>query len=255
MATIHRGSVSSSTVPRATLLVAIASAAVLTVTACAVADEPQQAPTTSADAPSGGAPSSAPEPHESELPAGYDTPPDTPVVPDGELTADEVTALLRVPATAPIAADSCAADAVDAELWGFDAAAGSRYSTLRVTNTSDAPCTIAGYPGIGARGAWGNPFLIIAEQRPIDEADGSPVTLAPGGAASAPISWTGSLAGAHDEWISLLAVQLAAGQEPLRVNPTISAESMAGGDGGTPHDAEMDVGMLTDVRIGAFTAV
>src|SRR5699024_8962399 len=100
---------------------------------------------------------------------------------------------------------------------------------------------------------WGNPFLILAEQDPIDSGDGSPVPLAPGGSASAPIRWTGALAGAHDERISMLVVQLAQDQAPLRVEPFISAESMAGGDSGTPHDASMDIGMLTTVRVGSFS--
>ncbi|GEK80000.1 DUF4232 domain-containing protein [Agrococcus baldri] len=235
---------------------ALACAAVLATTACLPPPDVEPRPTASAavtveDA----APTAAPVPHESELPAGFDSEPDTTAEPDEALGAEELTELLRVPATAAVRPDSCAADAVEAELWGYDVAAGSRFSTLRVTNVSDAPCTVAGYPGIGARGEWGSAFLILAEQDPIDSGDGSPVTLAPGAAASAPIRWTGALAGAHDEWISLLVVQLAQGQEPLRVAPTISAESMVGGDSGAPHEATMDVGMLTDVRVGSFSAV
>jgi hypothetical protein len=32
----------------------------------------------------------------------------------------------------------------------------------------------------------------------------------------------------------------------------IAAETMVGGDGGEPHDARLDIGMTTTVRVGAF---
>ncbi|WP_306233807.1 DUF4232 domain-containing protein [Agrococcus beijingensis] len=235
-------------------MAALVCAAAALLTACGPAPDPRPEPTASAAIVEDSAPAAAPVPHESELAPGFDSPPDTAAVPDASLTADELTALLRVPATAALRPETCAADGVDIELWGYDVAAGSRFSTLRVTNTSAEPCSVAGFPGVGARGEWGSGFLILAEQDPIDSGDGSPVTLAPGAAASAPIRWTGALAGAHDERISLLVVQLAQGQEPLRVAPTISAESMMGGDSGEPHEATMDVGMLTTVRVGSFSA-
>jgi hypothetical protein len=140
------------------------------------------------------------------------------------------------------------------ELRGFDVAAGSRFSSLRVTNVSGSTCAVAGYPGIGARGEWGRALLILAEQDPIDSGDGSPVLLPPGATASAPIRWTGALAGAHDEWISLLVVQLAQGQDPVAVHPVIRAATTADADGGPPLDAAMDIGMLTEVRVGSFSA-
>lgn len=235
---------------------AVACAAMLTVTACGPTPEPEPEPTASAVVTMDDAePTVAPVPHESELPAGFDSPPDTTAAPDDALSSDELAELLRVPATAAVRPETCAADALEGALWGYDVAAGSRFSTLRVTNVSDAPCTVAGYPGVGARGEWGNAFLIVAEQRPLDSGDETPVTLAPGEAASAPISWTGALAGAYDEWISLLVVQLAQGQEPLRIEPVIGAETMVGGDSGPPHEAEMDIGMQTSVRVGTFSAV
>lgn len=236
-------------------MLAIACGAVVALAACLPVPDPEPEPTASANVPEDGRPTAAPVPHESELPPGFDSPPDTTAAPDEALTDDELTALLRVPATAAERPETCAVDAVEAQLWGYDVAAGSRFSTLRVTNVSDAPCTVAGFPGIGARGEWGTAFLILGEQSPIDSGDGTPVSLEPGAAASAPITWTGSLAGAHDEHISLLVVQLAQGQAPLRVAPVIAAETMIGGDCGAPHEATMDVGMLTTVRVGSFSGV
>lgn len=261
MAIAHRGPFIPrllATDHRAVLLAASAVAIVLVVTACGLTPDPEPEPSASVAVTGDWTdtePSVAPVPHESELPAGFDSPPDTTAATDSSLSSDELTELLRVPATAAVQPDTCAADALEARLWGYDVAAGSRFSTLRVTNASDASCAVAGYPGVGARGEWGSAFLLLAEQRPIDSGDETPVTLAPGDAANAPISWTGALAGAHDERISLLVVQLAQGQEPLRVEPIIGAETMVGGDSGPPHEAELDVGMQTSVRVGSFSAV
>lgn len=130
----------------------------------------------------------------SELPAGFDSPPGTRAAPDDSLSSDELRTLLRVPATAAVRPETCAPGNLDAQLWGDDVAAGSRFSTIRVTDVSDASCTVSRYPGVGARGEWGGACLIVAEQSPIDSGDENPVTPAPGDDASAPISWTGALA-------------------------------------------------------------
>lgn len=238
-------------------LAAAAGAAVVALAVAGCDTVPDLEPTASAsETPEArdASPTAAAEPHESDLPPGFDSPPDSSATPDAALSAAERTALLRVPATAAPRPETCQPDAAEVELWGYDVAAGSRYSSIRVTNASDAACTVAGYPGIGARGEWGSAFLILAEQDAIDSGDDSPVSLAPGATASAPIRWTGALAGAHDEWISLLVVQLAQGQEPIGVRPVVSAAAMTDADGAAPHDAAMDVGMLTDVRVGSFSA-
>ncbi|WP_157674254.1 DUF4232 domain-containing protein [Agrococcus carbonis] len=235
-------------------LLAIGAAASLAVTGC-IAPPPEPTPSPVAVEPAPDAdPTAAPEPHESELPPGFDSPPDSVAEPDASLTADELAALLRVPATGAVRPETCEPEDVEVVLSGYDVAAGSRFSTLRVTNAGGDPCALGGYPGIGARGEWGSTFLILAEQSPMDSGEPMPLVLEPGGSASAPIQWTGALAGAHDEHISMLVVQLAQDQAPVRVEPEIRAETMVGGDSGPPHDARMDVGMLTTVRVGAFVA-
>ena len=114
-----------------------------------------------------------------------------------------------------------------------------RYGTLAVTNTSASACTVSGYPGFGARGAWGHAFQLLAEQTDISP-NGTPtgtpvVELAPGEAARASVEWTGELAGAESEPASSLVVQLAQGQPARLVAP-----------------GDTDIGMLTTVRIGAL---
>lgn len=230
----------------------IAGAALLVLAACDATPDPQPTPSASASpAPTDAAPTSVPEPHETDLPPGFDERPDTESAPDAALTGAERTALLRMPATAAGDASACTPDAVSIELWGYDVAAGSRYSSLRVTNAGTEPCTIAGWPGIGARGDWGSRLLLIVEQETAG-ADPAPVRLEPGMAADAPIRWTGALAGAEQEVISLLVVQLAQDQEATGVEPMVAAATMLGGDSGPPHDARLDIGMTTTVRVGAF---
>lgn len=193
---------------------------------------------------------SAPAPSEGELTPGWDEPGDSPVVPDTDLSAAEVTALLRVTATGPLAEDSCAPEQVAVALTGFDAAMGHRDATVEVRNTSDVPCTLTGYPGIGARGERGDTFLLVAEQSALGVGTdpSAVVALAPGGAAGAPLEWTGELAGAESQWLSSLAVQLAPGQAPaLLVKPRVED-----GEGGV-H--QMDITLQTTVRVGPFAPV
>jgi hypothetical protein len=186
--------------------------------------------------PAGDPSPSATAPAQPELPPGWDQPPDSPIVPDSALTQDEVDALLQVTATGPDGAGVCPAGAVSYGVQQLDAAAGHRYGALTATNSSATPCTVAGYPGIGGRGTWGQTFTWSLEQ--VAEADGSAVvTLAPGGAATAALEWTGELAGADSERLSVLAVQLAQGQPATLVHP-----------------GSTDIGMLTTVRIGPWQA-
>lgn len=183
-------------------------------------------------------PTSAPPAAEGEFPPGWDSPGDGPS--DGELVQADVDALLRVTATGEAAGSACTGDEVTYELAGFDAAAGHRYATLVVRNSSTRECTVSGYLGIGGRGEWGHAFELQAEQGPVNgEGDeGSTVELAPGDAAQAWLEWTGGLAGAQQEHLSSFALQLAAGQPAAMVSAT--------GPGGAP----LDVGMFSTVRIG-----
>ncbi|MGO1317301.1 MAG: DUF4232 domain-containing protein [Cellulomonadaceae bacterium] len=169
-------------------------------------------------------PTAAPAPSEGELGPSWDEPPESPAVPDAELRAAELTALLRVPATAPADTSSCLPADLVLALGPADAALGHRYAAVVATNVSDRACTLRGYPGLGARGEWGTRFLLVVTQEPqagADDpalaADPPPVTLDPGAQAFAPLQWTGELAGAESEHMSILVVQLAAQQDPVAV--------------------------------------
>lgn len=185
-----------------------------------------------------GATSSAPADTD-ELPPGWDESPDgAPPVPDDQLDDDQLTALLRTRASAPSRAESCRADELDASLAGSDAAAGSRFTTIVVRNTSDRSCVLEGVPGVGVRGTWGSTL------RPrVSSGVGAagPVTLAPGAAARSLLEWGGSLAGAEQERASMIVVQLAAGQVPLRVGATIEGS-----------EDPLDIGMESSIDVAPF---
>ena len=211
------------------------------------------------------APSSVPEPLEGELGRGWDEEPEPPPIvgqelvssgehaqPDSSLGTKELLDILRLPATAAASNSFCKPQDVDVSVQYADAATGSRYGLLWVQNTSDKDCTVQGYPGFGARGAWGSKFLFIAEQ--IDAityedpaAEQVAVTLAPGQFATANMTWTGELAGAYSEPISLFVVQLASNQVPIGI-PVIQDFV---GDGSQPQiNSALDIGMLSTVSVG-----
>ena len=168
------------------------------------------------------------------------------MTPDAELTAADLAGMLRLPATAASTSTSCRPEAVTVSLMFSDAAMGHRYGVLTVVNDSSEACSVQGYPGIGARGGWGSTFQLAAEQRdPIaPSATQDEVMLAPGGSAVANMEWTGELAGAQSEPISLLVVQLTTDGEVI--GHPVSAEST-----GIPEpDTGIDIGMMTTVRVG-----
>lgn len=180
---------------------------------------------------------------------GWDESPDTPQpTPDTALDAGQLADILRLPASAPAAGESCMPDDVAFSLTFMDAALGHRFGVLAVENLSQEPCTVEGYPGLGARGAWGSTFLLDVEHRdPLDQApDPGPVTLGPGERAQANVEWTGELAGAASEPVSLLVVQLADGLDAA--GHVISLD----GPSGEP-DTGIDIGMFTTVRVGPFS--
>ena len=221
------------------------SVVVLALGGCADTADPSGASTA---APSTAAPSSVPGPAERDLAPGWDEQGDGDVVADAELTQGDLADLLRLPATATSTSTSCRPETVELSLTFTDAAMGHRYGVLEVVNTSPVACSVQGYPGIGARGAWGSTFQLAAEQRdPIDEAaTQDEVMLAPGASAVANVEWTGELAGAESEPISLLAVQLTADGEAI--GHPVSAESTGMGE----PDTGIDIGLMTTVRIGPF---
>lgn len=213
------------------------------------------------------APSGVPEPQESELGAGWDEEPEPPpvvgqelvssgqhAISDAQLGTAELLTILRLPATASGSNKFCKPQDVAVDVQYADAAAGSRYGLLWVQNTSDKDCIVQGYPGFGARGAWGSKFLLVAEQLDgITYEDPSAeqvlVTLAPGQYATANMVWTGELAGAMAEPITLFVIQLASNQVPIGIPVTHEFN----GDGSQPQiNSGLDIGMLTTVRLGPF---
>ena len=193
-------------------------------------------------------PLSASPPSETELSPGWDEHPDGPsATPDGEPDDAALTALLRTRSTASQSPRQCRPDEVRARLVGFDAALGHRYTSLVVRNVSDRTCVVEGIPGLGARGEWGHRFTLTVEPgAPISDHVG-PATLTPGERASASLEWTGELAGHDAERASLLVVQLAGGQAPVRV-----AARLTGLPAGA--DDSLGLGMLSTVRISPFEA-
>lgn len=204
---------------------------------------------TSRDAPSATASAGA-----DELPPGFDEMPDGEITPDSALSPAEITALLRLPASDSAAPDSCLPDEVSASIEGLDAAAGHRYARVVLTNVSSRTCTVSGFPGIGARGEWGNPFELAAEHRDPSASPATPsvVTLQPGAAGFANLEWTGELAGAESEKISMLVLQLAQGQDAFGV-PAVGAVAADSGDV-SGQAMPLDIGILTTVRIGPVQA-
>ncbi|WGY02744.1 DUF4232 domain-containing protein [Nocardioides sp. QY071] len=227
------------------VLGSLAFAAVLSVlSACTLEPGAEADPvpgTTRAPVPEPSATTAAPG-HE-ELAPGWDESPDGPTpTPDVELDDAALTALLRTLATAA-GPDHCTADRVAVTLEGFDQAAGHRYSRLVVRNSGHEPCVVEGVPGVGARGAWGTTF--VNEIGPgASGAPADPVRLAPGEQATSDLEWTGDLAGAESEHVSLLVLQLARGQVPVALPARLAGDAA---------DAPpLDIGPLTTVRLTPF---
>lgn len=214
------------------------------------------------------APTSVPEPLEQELGSGWDEKPEPleraggpiwvpdPDIPDAKLSTRDLLEHLRVPATAAATSVSCTLEDVEIGVQYYDAAAGSRYGQILVENISGKDCMVKGYPGIGARGEWGSKFLNVTEQ--VDaityqepSAPQLEVHLEPGQSAAANLVWSGELAGALSEPISLFVVQLATNQPAVGIPVSQEAE---GGGAQAAINTALDVGMLTTVRVGPFLA-
>ncbi|GAB2595411.1 DUF4232 domain-containing protein [Pseudactinotalea suaedae] len=161
------------------------------------------------------------EVHESDYPDTWDTPDDVPVTPDDQLTQPEIDALLQTSAAAD-AGSTCAPEHLTLSFRVVDAAAGTIFGYLLAEATQ--PCTVVGWPGLGARGEWGDPLpmQIDPEGRGWDGSalEAAPVALAAGGCAVVPLRWTGERAGALSQAVSSAVVQLAEGSLAVLVtNP------------------------------------
>lgn len=187
-------------------------------------------------------PLSAGPPDETELSPGWDQQPDGPSpTADARLDGAALRALLRTRSSAPGGGDRCSPGDVSVRLAGFDVALGHRYTAIRITNTSSRPCVVSGVPGLGARGEWGHRFTLTVERGIPNSGHGGPVRLAPGDEAVSTLEWTGELAGHDAERASMLVVQLAAGQVPVRVPARIEGDT-----------EPLDIGMLTTLRVAPF---
>lgn len=213
------------------------------VTACA-ASEPGPDPSRTAD------PTSVATPGEGALTPGFDQESGQEFPADSALAPVDITRLLRVKATDAGTSASCVPADVWAAVENLDAAAGHRYGRLVLTNTSRSSCSVKGFPGIGARGERGNTFQIAAEQHEPRKGAATPrrVMLRPGMAAYANIEWTGELAGAESEKISMLAIQLTRKQDAFGIPAVGAVAADSGGQSG--ESVPLDIGMLTTVRIG-----
>lgn len=200
------------------------------------------------------APGTSTTPGAGELTPGFDEMPDGEITPDSALSPADITALLRLQASGTATPDSCRPDEVSASIDGLDAAAGHRYARVVLTNVSGRTCTVSGFPGIGARGEWGNPFELAVEHRDpsASPASPSPVTLQPGATGFANLEWTGELAGAESEQISMLVLQLAQGQDAFGI-PGVGTVAADSGDL-SGQAMPLDIGILTTVRIGPVQA-
>lgn len=224
-------------------MVATALAAVLTLSACEASST--TAPTSAATPSSTTPPLSAGPPSEAELSPGWADSPDGPApTPDADLSDAALTAVLRTRSSSPNREESCGPAEVTARLSRVDAALGHRYTSLIVTNSSLRTCVVAGVPGVGARGEWGHRFTLTVERRVSPAGSTRPVRLAPGAEARALVEWTGELAGHDAERASLLVIQLASGQVPVRVPAHVTDAPAAVSD--------LDIGMLTTMRLGPF---
>lgn len=218
-------------------------ALLVTTVACAAFDEPRSTPTAAP-------PASTPGPSEKDLAPGWDEPGDGPApTPAADLTPSQLREMLRLPATGPATATTCTD--VDVHVTELDVAMGHRFGTLVVENAGATDCELQGYPGLGARGAWGSTFVLALEQRdPLDPGSSVQplVPLPPGGRAVANLEWTGALGGAESERAALLVVQLAVGTVPVTV--ALDPDGVRG-----DRDVIVDLGTETTVRVGPFAPV
>lgn len=168
--------------------------------------------------------------------------------PAARLSGEQLLDLVRLPATAEAGEQTCAPETTSASLGVGDAALGSRYAHITVLNEGPGDCTLQGHPGVGARAAWGHPFVLEVDQTDLSSdfhhrvAGGSSgpatVRLAPGQSAVVPVRYTGALGGSESEPLDALVLQLARGTPPVLVQ-------------GAPEQA-FDLSMFTTVYLGPF---
>ncbi|WP_102160730.1 DUF4232 domain-containing protein [Zhihengliuella halotolerans] len=244
------------------LVMSLPLAGLLLLTACASTGP--SAPVASSPTPN--PPGAVGQATEEEVGAGWDEVPDTPIPDEADLSDAERVEFLRLPATDAAGPASCRPEDLTGQLRYWDAALGHRFGSILLRNDADTDCTLSGFPGLGARGEWGNKFHVEAEQelyhrpkerlaRDVDGEAPPPVTLAPGEIAEAYLEWTGALAGSGSEWAQTLYVQTDREATPVAVpmDRQVIVEDpqdpMAEGE-----PLSIDIGMFTKLRVGPFEA-
>jgi hypothetical protein len=103
-------------------------------------------------------------------------------VPSAGATSTPITPSASLdPSAGPVA---CTSATLRVGMSRGEGAAGSIYYTVRLTNTSQRPCRTGGFGGVSlVHSATGNPVGAPADR--VDPASANPITLAPGGIASA----------------------------------------------------------------------
>ncbi|WP_170219234.1 DUF4232 domain-containing protein [Nocardioides litoris] len=171
-------------------------------------------------------------------------PQDGPQVPDDRLDDRRLLALLRTRAASAATPETCGRVDLRAGLEGLDAASGHRFTSLVVRNVSSRTCAVEGRPGVGGRGLSGRTLRLHVSEGLDSSGHRGPVDLAPGEEAASLVEWTGELAGAETDRVSMLVFQVARGQAPLTVPGRIA---------GDPAEAEpIDIGPRSTVKVARF---
>ncbi|MFE5407559.1 DUF4232 domain-containing protein [Microbacterium sp. NPDC056569] len=116
--------------------------------------------------------------------------PDGAAPPDPAAAGDPVPAV--APAGAPPADGACTAENTTILAPAADAATGHRGQTLQLVNTSDAPCTVNGYPDVAYGDQNGHLLEVTVDHGSsfmAQDPGPAPITLEPGDAVSAVIGW------------------------------------------------------------------
>lgn len=96
------------------------------------------------------------------------------------------------PTSAPVPAGACTAENTTILAPPADAATGHRAQSLQLVNTSDTPCVVNGYPDVVFGDQNGHVLEATVEHGRsfmAEDPGPAPITLEPGGAASAVIGW------------------------------------------------------------------
>lgn len=106
----------------------------------------------------------------------------------GEETDSTTTSAASSSTTKPAGPAKCVASQLAGSLTEGDAAAGQRYATLAVKNSSATACTLSGYAGLGLYFMSGTPLPTDAQR--VLQPGPALVSLAPGESAKTNLHWT-----------------------------------------------------------------